>query len=184
MEARTKGGNIVLRDVRVPDSVRPGESFTAEAEVSNGAAYINPWDPDKCGLAPPGYKIAVEFEGPDGRTVTKPACHTTTEVGSRDVTYSADFTAPDSGAARVEAKVRMRGSGKETAVVSASADVTDQAPEEPDDPTSGGGGNPWDLPDGGDNPIPDGGDVGLGVVLALLLVGGVLLTSGGPAVGR
>jgi hypothetical protein len=83
----------------------------------------------------------------------------------------------------------MRGSGKETAVVSASADVSGQAPAEVDSPTDGGadnspsGGNPWELPSG-DSPIPDGGDVGLGVVLALLLVGGVLLTSGGPSLGR
>lgn len=188
MAARTKGGNIILSDVRVPDYVEPGESFEVEAVVSNGAAYINPWDPDKCGLAPPGYKIAVEFEGPDGRTITKRACHTTTEVGTRDVTYTATFSAPESGSARVEAKVRMRGSGKETPVVSASADVTEQSPEQSDGPTpgdgDGGGGNPWgnNAPEAPD--LPDAGDIGTGALLALLLVGAVFVTSGGASVGR
>jgi hypothetical protein len=189
MAARTKGGNIILSDVRVPDYVEPGESFEVEAVVSNGALAIAPWDPDYCGnySTDEGYKIAVEFEGPDGRSVTKRDCIGMTEVGTRDVTYTATFTAAQSGAARVEALVRMPGSGKETAVVSASADVTEQAPEQSDGPTPGdgdssGGGNPWDLDD--DNPIPDGGDVGLGVVLALVLVGFVLVSSGGPSLTR
>ncbi|WP_254272174.1 hypothetical protein [Haloarcula marina] len=69
----TKGGNIILRRVDVPDHVDPGESFEVDALVSNGAAYINPWDGDKCGLAPPGYTIEVDFHGPDGATRTKGA---------------------------------------------------------------------------------------------------------------
>jgi len=143
-----KSGNIILRDVSLPDDVAPGETFRVEAEVSNGAAYINPWDPDKCGLAPPGYSIEVVFEGPGGQSVVKgPDCLTTTEVGTRDRTYSATFTAPTAGRARVEAYVRLPGSGKRTQAMDASASISEGAPAVPDDPDDGGDGGGGSGPD-------------------------------------
>jgi len=146
MSESTKGGNIILRSLSVPDDVEPGETFRAEAEVSNGAAYINPWDPDKCGLAPPGYKLEVVFEGPGGQSVVKgPACQPTTEVGTNDETYSATFTAPTAGRARVEVFVRLPGSGKRTQAIDASASVSEGEPAAPDYP-----GDDGDRGDGGD----------------------------------
>jgi hypothetical protein len=180
-DKKAKGGNVILRDVRVPDYVRPGEAFQAEADVSNGAAYINPWDPDKCGLAPPGYNIAVKFDGPDGRTVTKRACHTTTEVGTRDKTYTATFTAPQDGtSAYVSANVILSGSGQQTGELSASAAVTQSTPDAPADSGSstdddGDSSRPW-TPDKDPPNLPNPADVGTGVLLALLLVGVALLS--------
>ncbi|WP_254272194.1 hypothetical protein [Haloarcula marina] len=169
----TKGGNIILRRVDVPDHVDPGESFEVDALVSNGAAYINPWDGDKCGLAPPGYTIEVDFHGPDGATRTKgPMCHTTTEVGTRDETYTATFTAPeDGGEVEIEANVRLPGSGMETGTESAVLTVAEghvPTPEPPGDDSNGDGGGGLDLGGaGGRNLKLAAGAIGL---LALLWV--------------
>jgi len=176
-QASTKGGNVGLRRVSAPNQVDPGEPFQVDVEVSNGAAYINPWDPDKCGLAPPGYKIEVVLKTPAGETLSKgPLCHTTTEVGTRDVTYTFTVDAPDDpgGRAEVEAHVELAESGKRTDAVEASTLVSDEAASQPSDPGGGGGGLPDDLPGGGDGgtgPLPDsiGGQVDRAVLLLGLL---------------
>lgn len=169
----TKGGNIILRRVDAPDSVDPGQTFEVEAKVSNGAAYINPWDPDKCGLAPPGYKLEVEFYGPNGATRTVgPACHTTTEVGTRDETYSATFTAPETeGEVRVEANVRLVNSGKQTGTESATVTVSSGYVPGPEEP----GGDDGGSDDNSGNPLPEFGN-GSGTQLKLAAAGlGVLV---------
>lgn len=186
---RTKGGNVILRRVRTPDNVRPGESFEVEVDVSNGAAFIGPLEPDKCGLAPPGYKIEVVAIGPKGETQTKDDCITTTEVGTRDETYSFTFQAPETtGQWSVGGNVRMRGSGKETGRVGGSLTVTNSPPKDAaaesdsgssrQDNGDGGGGTP-DLPLSGDD-LPDGNLV-LGVI-GLLAVAWIA-SSGAEVVG-
>jgi|GEM_PF-5040512 len=177
----TKGGNIILSRVSAPDNVEPGESFTVEALVSNGAAYINPWDPDKCGLAPPGYTLEVVFSGPGGERTAGPACHTTTEIGTRDETYTATFTAPESGGTvDVEAEVVLPGSGKSTSAEGDTVTVTSTRPEEPEDPGSnssggsgGGGGGGGGMPNfSGSNPVDslESGAAAIGAVAVLLLL--------------
>ena len=143
----TKGGNIILRRVDTPDRVSPREGYEIDVTVSNGAAYINPWDPDKCGLAPPGYKLNVVIVGPNGeRRESGEVCHTTTEVGSREETYSFELVAPESeDYAEVEAHVELVGSGKQTDSVASELLVSAEESEQPDNPRDGGGGN-----DGGD----------------------------------
>lgn len=176
---RTKGGNIALRRVDVPDAVEPGESFEAVATVSNGAAFINPWDGDKCGLAPPGYKLNVVFEGPDGTTIEKgPDCLGTTEIGANEKEYRAVFDAPESGRAEVDAHVRMENSGKTTGVVSASANVSEDAPTSSSPP---GGSSNSGLPDfdggnGGGGPLAQVNGLMTMVVVVMLI--GALIESG------
>jgi hypothetical protein len=169
----TKGGNIILSDLRIPDEVRPGETFTAQAVVKNGAAAIGPFDPDKCGLVPPGYKLKVVFTGPDGRENVKgPDCLGTTEIGSRSRTYEATFTAPESGLARVDALVRLPGSGKETSPLREETPVSTTATETPDAPGDSGSGGGWldDSPDAPDGSGPFSELEGAASVATVLIV--------------
>jgi len=160
MSESTKSGLLILQDVRVPDNVEPGAAFDVEALVRNKAYGIFPWDPDLCQTG--GYEIEVVFEGPGGQSVVKgPTCHGTTEIGSKDKTYSATFTAPNSGRARVECYVRLPGSGKRTQEVTASAAVTEYSPDQPTDPGesdgSDGSDGGWPGDDGdGDGPNIEG----------------------------
>ncbi|PSQ06133.1 hypothetical protein BRC97_07070 [Halobacteriales archaeon QS_6_71_20] len=175
----TKGGNIILRRVSVPDQVDPGEPYEVDVKVSNGAWSIGPWDPDKCNNVPPGYKIRVVLTGPHGEELTKTACHTTTEIGTRDETYTFSVSAPEAGRAEVEAYVEMRGSGKRTDALEASTLVSDEQAAQPDPGSSddGGGGNDF-IPDpSGDSPVPDptSGSIdtyvkGVGLLVGLIAV--------------
>jgi hypothetical protein len=192
MAETTKGGNIILSDLRLPDEVRPGETFSAEAVVKNGAAYINPFDGDKCGLAPPGYKLEVVFSGPNGREKVKgPDCLGTTEIGSRSRTYSATFTAPKSGLTAVDVLVRLPGSGKKTSPLRETAPVSTTGTENPDSPGSdGSGGGGW-FGDGasGDNSSGSGpfadleNAANIGAALVVLLVIAWVLDSGAEIAG-
>ena len=169
----TKGGNIILRRVDTPDRVSPGEGYEIDVTVSNGAAYINPWDPDKCGLAPPGYKINVVIVGPNGeRRESGEVCHTTTEIGSREETYSFELVAPETeDYAEVEAHVELVGSGKQTDSVASEFLVDAEESEQPDDPREDPGGDdggnddggsaPWNNPGGSDpsDPLNIGGQM-------------------------
>lgn len=113
----TKGGNVILRRVDTPNRVSPGEGYEVAVKVSNGAAYINPMDPDSCGDSEPGYKLRVVLEGPDGQTYTRgPTCHLAALVATGDETYTFELEAPESqGEHEVSARVEMVGSGKATA---------------------------------------------------------------------
>lgn len=176
MSETTKGGNIILRDVRVPDSVAPGEAFDVEVDVSNDAKFINPFDPDKCGIDPEGYKIEVVIEHGAETRVKGPDCITMAVIGSKDKTYRATFTAPYvSGPSEVSAHVRMVGSGKQTREMEAATTVTEGAPSQPTDPggnDSGGGGIDWPGGDGGSgNPLDGLDDAAMAlVIIAFLLV--------------
>ncbi len=181
----TKSGNVILREVAVPNQVAPGETFEATVTVSNGAGYINPLDGDKCALAPPGYKIEVVCEGPNGATRSTDDCITTTEIGTRDEEYEFVFTAPSgANSTTVEAHVEMRGSGMATDDETATVTVSDSAPAESDS-DGGSSDNPFDLPSfgsgggaggggGGGLPsfVPDLGiqTIGLGLAGLLLIV--------------
>lgn len=173
----TKDGNIILRSVDVPNQVDPGEPFDVDVEVSNGAAYINPWDPDKCGLAPPGYKLRVVLDGPSGEELTKTACHTTTEAHTRDETYRFTVSAPDAGRAEVEAHVEMRGSRKRTDTLEASTLVSDERAAQPDPgPNDDSSDSRWNLPgnddesnDDNSNPFAPDVDLDLGQQATLAL---------------
>lgn len=169
----TKGGNIILREFSLPNSVRPGESVTAEVEVSNGASVIGPFDPDKCENVNPGYKTRVVLVHPDGTTQKSDTrCHGEAIVGTKDLTYTLTFTPPEtSGTHYYSAYVEMVGSGKTTESVDETVTVTETTPERPEDPSDGdesGGG--WDFGD-----VPDAPDAGGGVLGGNLKVIGVLL---------
>jgi len=168
----TKGGNVILRNVRIPDTVEPGETFAAKADVDNGAAFINLLDPDQCnpGTLNTGYNLSVKFEGPDG-TVKEdgPACHGVTENGSQREEYSKDFTAPmDADQATVKAWVVMRDSGKTTDAMSDTAEVSTEDPTQPEDPDDSYGDGPigWNDGDGNNDDSDQNGpslpDFGLG----------------------
>jgi len=175
----TKGGNIILRRVSVPDQVDPGEPYEVNVQVSNGASYINPWEPDKCGLAPPGYKLTVVLRGPSGERLTKgPVCHTTTEIGTRDETYSFTVTAPQSGRAEVSAYVEMENSGKRTDKLETSTIVSSTPAAQPDSgggDDGGGSGGASGLFGDSPTPNPTGTSFntyakGAGVILVLLSI--------------
>ena len=184
MSESTKGGNVILRSVEAPDSVRSGESFTVEAVVSNGALVITGWDSDLCkghGEAEDGgYELQVVFEGPDGQTHTDgPNCHSTTTDGTRDLTYTATFTAPDYGdEAAVSAYVKLPNSGKRTDAIETRVAITDEEPEEPESRDTSG--NNW-LPGGGGGGDPGGGGGPLSqinnmvtLIIVVMLIGAVM----------
>ncbi|WP_436924956.1 hypothetical protein [Halosimplex amylolyticum] len=191
MSETTKGGNVILRNVRVPDTVEPGETFTAEADVDVGGVFVNPLDPDHCNNASgagAGYTLSVEFEGPDG-TVKEagPTCQLMTEVGENRSTYSKDFTAPMyDEQATVSARVVMRDSGKSTDEMSDTAEVSRDAPTEPENPDYTDGGSTgdnvnWNPPDPDDSDGPQFPDFGIGDklegvgLLVVVLIGVYLL---------
>lgn len=177
----TKSGNVILRGVSVPNQVAPGETFEATVTVSNGAGYINPLDEDKCSLVPPGYKIEIVCDGPDGSRSTDD-CITTTEVGTRDETYTFVFTAPDANSTTVEAHVEMRGSGMETGEETATVVVSDSAPEESDSGSDSSSNPFWGGSESGSGDDSGGGGllsvvpdigiqtIGLGLAGLLLIV--------------
>jgi len=177
----TKGGNVILRRVSVPDQVDPGEPYEVDVKVSNGAGFINPWDPDRChGDAYDGYKLSVVLEGPNGEALTKgPVCHFRTTIGTKDETYTFTIDAPESGRAEVSAYVQLEHSGKRTDALEASTLVSDEQAAQPDPGPSDDGGNGNDfIPDtGGDSPVPDptSGSVdtyakGAGLILVLIAI--------------
>lgn len=176
----TKGGNIILRRVSVPDQVDPGEPYEVDVKVSNGAVFINPWDNDRChGDAYDGYKLKVVLTGPNGEELTKgPVCHLRTSIGTKDETYTFTVEAPQSGRAEVSAYVEMEKSGKRTDALEASTVVSSTPAEQPDTGSSddGGGGGGSGLFDGSPDPTPGGGTSfdtyakGAGVLLVLLAI--------------
>jgi len=178
----TKDGNIILREFRLPDSVRPGESVTAEVDVSNGALYIGPFDKDRCGTVDDGYKVRVVVVHPDGTEQRSDAdCIKKTEVGTKDETYSVTFTAPESVDTHYySAYVEMVKSGKTTATVDETLTVSEQSPERPTDPGDGDDGSGIQWPDTPD--APDSGDLVGGntkVIVALLVVVAIIAAVGG-----
>lgn len=161
MSETTKGGNVVLRSVSVPDTVAPGERFTVEATVRNGAAYIDPFDPDGCNVGASesrGYELEVNFDGPGRQEATDgPACHKSAVVGVNEVVYSTTFQAPETeGPEAVSATVKLLESGKETAAVSDRLTVTENAPSQPEDRDGQGDTGPI-FGDGSSDPNAPGG---------------------------
>jgi hypothetical protein len=179
----TKSGDIILRSVSVPDSVRPGKSFTAEAVVRNGAPFVGPFDDDGCnphsdrGI---GHRLQTVFEGPEYQTKTDgPRCHKRSAVGVNDVTYVATFVAPDeTGTVTVSAYVELPGSGKRTDRMESQVTVTADAPAKPEDRDDSGSSDGWfgdgdDSNNNGDSgPFADlesAANVGAALVVLLLL---------------
>jgi hypothetical protein len=173
----TKGGNVILRRVSVPDHVDPGEAFEVDVKVEVGGAYVDPWDPDKCGPAEDGYRIEVVLDTDAGRLTKGPTCQLITEIGETEQIYTFSAMAPISGRAEVEAHLRLPGSGKQTDSVEASALVTDEPPEEANDPGNGNSNDENGDPNNGNNPLNDlfGGSLGqLKWVVVLALIAWVL----------
>lgn len=178
----TKDGNIVLREFSLPDSVRPGESVTAEVEVSNGALAIGPFDPDRCGTVGPGYKTRVVVVHPDGtEQKSDTRCHGTTEIGTKDLTYSITLTPPETSDTHYySAFVEMVGSGETTESVDETVTVTETTPERSDDSSQDDGSGEWDFDTdmpGPDSSGPFGGN--LKVIGMLLVVIAVVAAVGG-----
>jgi hypothetical protein len=154
-----KSGNVILRWVRGPDkSVNPGDPFEIQVKVSNGAwpGFLSPTDPDACnnpntpcqrGTAfNEGYCVEAVLEPPQalGSTRTERDCIGTTELGSYDVIYKFQFTAPDSeGEYEFSAFARTTASGAQTESMSTRVQVNKDPvltpPEEDDDGWLGGG---------------------------------------------
>jgi hypothetical protein len=193
MAETTKGGFVELRQVRAPDHVRPGQTFQVEADVSNGAFVIDPFDPDKCVSSVSGqggYKIVVVFDGP-GQTEEVHDCLRSAAVSTGDETYSTTMTAPESGRAWVDVLVRLPGSGKETGSISVSPTVTEEPPKDAPGDTGGDGGDgdsgwtpPWADGDGDDGPFAQVDQAVSAIVLiALLFAIAKLLESGSDILG-
>jgi hypothetical protein len=189
-----KGGNIILREFRLPESIRPGESVTAEIKVSNGAIGIGPFDPDRCGGINPGegegYKVRAVLVHPDGtKQRSDTDCLKKTAIGTKDETYSVTFTAPEATETHYySAYVEMVGSGKTTDSVDDTLTVSETTPERPEDPSdgdeNGGSLGLWgDAPDAPDVPdAPDGSDLlggNVKVIGTLLVVVAIVAAVGG-----
>ncbi len=147
----TKSGNVILRWVNTPNRVTPGEGYEVDVKVSNGAAYINTWDPDSCGDTEPGYKLRVVLEGPDGEIYTRgPTCQLAALVATGDEVYTFELQAPEeAGEHKVAAHVEMVGSGKETGEETSTFLVDADESEEATPPGDDGGGDSG-LPPAGD----------------------------------
>ncbi|GAB7012042.1 hypothetical protein [Halolamina salina] len=172
----TKGGNVVLKELALPDSVEPGEMAEAQIRVKNRAIVINPLDGDRCNNPVAGYKMRAGLTLPSGETV-----YTNEKCVAGDFsnhTWAKTFEVPDDGGDyTVEAWVEMTGSGKTTDTLEQSLSITSTPPETPDDGGSddndGGNGLPW-LPSGGSTPDPsDPLNIG-GQMDKLLLVVGLI----------
>lgn len=159
MSKSTKGGNVVLNSVRTKKSVRPGEDFEVEVDVSNGATYIGPLDPDGCGdpangctktpvVESAGYCVNIEFYV-NGEKIAESGndCLHAGLVGAPTGSKTWVVTAPEAeGKIEVGANVVLDGSGKETGVVNKTVNVTGSEPTEAptrdpslDNPLGGGG---------------------------------------------
>jgi hypothetical protein len=156
MTESTKGGNVVLKNVHVPDSPRPGSLMTVEAVAENHAKVISPWgDADRCGTTPPGYRVEAEFRLPDGSIVTEgPACISNTDLPGADHTFDTDVAAPESeGQHEIQARLTLPGSGRQTGWMSQTFHFPADSATEPDRQDGGSG---IDFGLGGDG----GGDAG------------------------
>ena len=129
----TKGGNVLLKDVSLPGSVEPGESLVAEVTVKNRAAWINPFDGDRCNNPFAGYKMRIGYLTPSGETkYTNEKC--VAGDGSSQTWSVEGLTAPEEeGSHDFEAWVEMTGSGKTTDSITQSFSVTSTPVETPDD---------------------------------------------------
>ncbi|MFD1566018.1 hypothetical protein [Halolamina litorea] len=172
-----------------PNRVSPGEGYEVDVKVSNGAAFINPLDPDSCGDTDPGYKLRVVLEGPNGQTYTRgPTCHLAALVATGDETYTFELQAPEqSGEHEVSAHVEMVGSGKATGSETSRFLVDANESEQATDPGGNGGddlpaygdadgdGTPNFLDEAPNDPDVPGGGLGIGGQMdKLLLVAGLL----------
>lgn len=154
-QPKTKRGNIILRRVSTPSLVAPGQGYEVEVKVSNGAAFINTWDPDSCGTTTPGYKIRVVLTGPNGEQRTKgPMCIHAATLGTGDETFTFTLQAPSSGGEQeVQAHVEMVNSGKRTDSALSSFLVDADDPEQADQP-----GDSDSADNGDDSGFPAYGD--------------------------
>jgi hypothetical protein len=182
----TKGGNVILRSVTVPDNVDPGDPVEVEAQVENGAAVIGPFDPDRCAgdTMDPGYHTTVEFEGPDGTVKTAgPTCLKGAAVGTGETDFTRSFYGLPAGDHRFSARVVMRDSGKSTDWMSDSTVVSENTVQSPEDTENSTPGDDSED-DNSNDPLPDvnAGLSGIGALVVGVVVLVVILesTSKGP----
>ena len=144
-----KGGSIIVEKFAYPDEVAPGGRFEAEVQVSNGAVFVNPFDPDHC--APSGLDAGLQYEATwnaswlsGGSERTGVRCLGTTEVGTATDVVTLDSPAPDEpGTYSLRVTVMMPGSKEQVSetvnFVVAEGSPRNTDPEE-EDPENGGGG--------------------------------------------
>lgn len=182
MPESTKGGHLTLKRVQIPDEIRPGETYPVDVIVDNGAAFINPFDPDSCTdrsqdeQSVDGYSVVIEIEAGSQSTTIGPYCHVMSVVGANEEKLSTRLRAPEYGSdVSVKARLKLPGSGKSTGWVETSSPLDEDAPESPDEIQ-----DPGEDPDDGDgssNPFLDfpGADGGLSTIGAFTLVAAVLI---------
>ena len=175
MSVEAKDGNLVLKEINLPDRVVPGREGEAEIDVMNIATMITPWDPDECNENNTynGYKYRVILRV-DGEEYTSGTSCIASKLTANEESRKITFRAPEtSGTIDVSARIELAESGERTDWLTRRLEV--YAPDESgpadavdDDDSSGGtlwgGGGGGDEgggdDEGSDNPFDDlfGGD--------------------------
>lgn len=159
-----------LSDLDLPsEAVAPGAPVEAQVTITNGAAFITPFDEDGCDAGSSrGYKTVTTLDVDGLETQTERQCVGIAAVGVNKVTHRFSFMAPeDTGDYSVTARLALEGSGLATAgmhdtftVSESGGDVGD--PDDEDDQDDAGGWTPpWmDNPnDGGGGLVPSLGSL-------------------------
>lgn len=188
MPEYTKGGNLGITGLNVPDNPRPGEAKKIIVDVENTAAFIGPFDDDKCiKNATKGYDVDIIVELPDGSQRPTNTCLLKGGIATNAITIEEPFTVPSTeGEYTVRAKLELEGSGKSTAWVEEAVMVTRDPAEAPavDDENDSSVEYPWtgdgnNNPGDGGNPLddltPDVGQELQGIGLLIVLLIGVYL---------
>lgn len=116
-----KAGNLFIADIRAPDTVPQGESFTIEVDVANGAVHIPAFDPDSCGsdenpcgstgtFETKGYCVEFEFDPFWTAPITRRQCIQIAFSGVGMHTFTAEIDPPPNpGAAVTQLTLRAAG---------------------------------------------------------------------------
>ena len=178
MSVEAKDGNLVLKEINLPDGVVPGEEGVAEIDVMNIATMITPWDPDECNENNTynGYKYRVILRV-DGEEYTSGTGCIASRLTANEESRQITFTAPEtSGTIDVSARIELAESGERTDWLTRRLEVyapDEGGPADPVDDDDGDGGTPWG---GGGGDEGDGDDEGSGNPFDDLFGGDELVT--------
>jgi len=136
MPPTLKGDNLTLHNLQIPNSVRPGGSFTVRVTVSNGALSIFFTDDDSCkvtAVGADGYWTKIRFTAFGKRVETQGVCIPTALVGTHDQTFDITFTAPSSpGTYKISAQMVLpKGQEQVSRALTETIAVTEEAPTPP-----------------------------------------------------
>lgn len=136
-----KSGNLFVRDIAVPDDpVAPGGNVRVEVMVSNGAAAIAIFDPDRCTVdrydplvGDGGYKTQLRVNPSWSTRDSRDFCIGMAAVGTKDLTFEFVFSAPEAeGVHEIDVSLFLPNTGVGSNIATRAIRVDENGATDPD----------------------------------------------------